>query len=41
MAVYLTIIVVINRLIAIVEPLIDWKYIAISVRKKTADYKDI
>ena len=41
MAVYLTVTVVIDRLVAIVKPLIDWKYIIMSTRKKTADYKDI
>ena len=41
MAVYLTVAVVTDRLAAIVKPLIDQKYITISARKKTADYRDI
>jgi hypothetical protein len=36
-----TIAVVINGLVVIVEPLIDRKYIAISTRKKTTDYRNI
>ena len=41
MTVYLTITVVIDRLAAIVEPLIDQKYIAMSAKKKTTNYRDI
>ena len=40
-AIYLTVAVVIDRLAAMVEPLIDQKHIAISARKKTADHGDI
>ena len=40
-AIYLTVAVVINKLITIVKPLIDWKYITMSARKKTANYRDI
>ena len=40
-AVHPTTIVVISRLAAIVKPLIDQKYITISARKKTANYRNI
>ena len=41
MAIHLTVTVVIDWLAAIVKPLIDQKYIAISAKKKTANYGDI
>ena len=41
MAIYLTVTVVIDRLAAIIKPLIDWKYITISARKKTTNYRNI
>ena len=37
MAVYLTVIAVINKLIAIAKPLINWKYVTISTKKKTTN----
>ena len=40
-AIYLTVAVVTDKLVAIVEPLIDWKHITISTKKKTANYGDI
>jgi hypothetical protein len=33
--------VVTDRLVAIIEPLIDRKHVAISARKKTADHRNI
>ena len=41
MVIYPTAIVVTGRLAAIVKPLIDRKYVAMSARKKTTDYKNI
>ena len=41
MAIYLTVMVIIDRLAAIIKPLIDQKHIVISAKKKTVNYKDI
>jgi hypothetical protein len=40
MAVYPTVVVVTDGLIVTIEPLIDRKYIIISTRKKTIDYRN-
>jgi hypothetical protein len=39
-AVYPTVVVVTDRLVVIVEPLINRKHIAISARKKTTDHRN-
>jgi hypothetical protein len=38
--VYLTVIIITDRLVVTVEPLIDRKHIIISAKKKTTDYRN-